>query len=161
MSILGKIVGQLENVGDGSSGGSSFGMNYINTPTFKIPYTGHYYGGVVIAKLAEDNKVYKFDIVAHVESNGLAYFSGFTFNKEVVILYAKTFNTICLAHFETRDDNRLLICLDGSGDKPLQLEGYTTITPEEVVQEEPATSNYNTIEFSKALVQRIEALESA
>ena len=162
MSILGKIVGQLES--GGSSGGSSLGLNYIKTERETVPPANNYGGGFVIAKLANDNKIYKFEIVAtpinYDSTQGSVVASGFTFNKEVFLLYAKEYNT-SLCRLERRGDNRLLLVMAGTGDITLQLEGYTTITQEEVVFEKPVADDYQKIPFSKSLASRIEALESA
>ena len=154
MSVLGKIVGQLES---GGSSGSS-GMNYINTETYTMPGAGTYEGGFVIAKLAEDNKIYKFEVRMTYKTDKVFLVCGFTFNKQVFLLYAKNNDGPNNTSLFTRDDNRLLITTNGPTE--VQLEGYTTITPEEVVFEEPWASGQTEINYEKCVATVVEELES-
>ena len=153
MSVLGKIVGQLES---GGSSGSS-GMNYINTETYTMPGAGTYEGGFVIAKLAEDNKIYKFEVRMTYKTDKVFLVCGFTFNKQVFLLYAKNNDGPNNTSLFTRDDNRLLITTNGPTE--VQLEGYTT-TPEEVVFEEPWASGQTEINYEKCVATVVEELES-
>ena len=166
MSILGKIVGQLENVGDGGSSGGSSGMNYINTEVYPVVKTGQYYTGIVIAKLAEDNKLYKFDVVITVDEPAgpkhyQAYAYGFTYNKQVFVMNFQRPESefACLFTKDNDTDNqRLLIGLGDTAGLTIQVEGYTTLTPEEVVYELPSTQSE--IKASTYLFNRLESLET-
>ena len=162
MSILGKIVGQLENVGDGSSGGASPGMNYIKTEIYPVVKTDQYPTGFVIANLAEDNKLYKFDVEMTVDNTSLSknykvYAYGFTYNKEVILLsYQKPSDGE--GYLFTKDDEKLLIGASSTQTMTIQLEGYTTLTQEEVVYEKPSTQSE--IKTSTYLFNRLDSLES-
>ena len=161
MSILGKIVGQLENVGDSSSVGGS-GMNYIKTERHQLDKAGTYSSGFVIAKSVEDNKLYKFDVEMTMESTSKTwtiYLSGFAYNQEVFILNYQTPSDASDAYGFIRGDK---IVLGGAttGERYIQIEGYTTLTQEEIVWETPESTGNQLIYESNALLSRIKTLES-
>ena len=163
MSILGKIVGQLESVGDGGSSGGSSGMNYIKTEKHKLVQNSYgYRSGFVIAKFAEDNKVYKFDVKMALERNSkpyTIYLSGFTYNKKVFILNYQIPSGLEDGHAFIRDDKIVLggYCLY---ETYIQIEGYTTLTQEEIVWEDAQTTGNDAIEESTSIFNCLESLES-
>ena len=164
MSILGKIVGQLESVGDGGSSGGSSGMNYIKTEKHKLVQNSYgYRSGFVIAKFAEDNKVYKFDVKMALEKNSkpyTIYLSGFACNQEVFILNYQIPSGASDAAGFIRGDK---IVLGGhtNYERYIQIEGYTTLTQEEIVWEKPETTGNQQIDETNTLLSRIKTLESA
>ena len=160
MSILGKIVGQLES---GGSGGGSLGMNYIKTERHQLDKAGTYSSGFVIAKSVEDNKLYKFDVEMTMESTSetwTIYLSGFAYNQEVFILNYQIPSGASDAYGFIRGDK---IVLGGAttGERYIQIEGYTTLTQEEIVWETPETTGNQLIDESNTLLSRIKSLESA
>ena len=166
MSILGKIVGQLE-------GGGSSGLNYIKVskaitqPTDELIYTGF-----PIAKMVEDGKIYKFDVVFKYDcstdssKSSQNVFSGFTFNNKAFVFVIETIPK------KTGQPSTSLYIANGllqimgepdTGTWEGTVEGYTTITQEEAQvlegQSADTDADISTFNISK-LESRIKALES-
>ena len=161
MSILGKIVGQLENVGDSSSGGGS-GMNYIKTERHQLDKAGTYSSGFVIAKSVEDNKLYKFDVEMTMESTSetwTIYLSGFAYNTELFIVNYQIPSGASDAAGFIRGD-KIVLGGNTNYERYIQIEGYTTLTQEEIVWEDSDTYVSQTITYNMHLFTRLESLES-
>ena len=154
-------MGQLES--GGSSGGASPGMNYIKTERHQLDKAGTYSSGFVIAKSVEDNKLYKFDVKMTMESTSdtyTIYLSGFACNQEVFILNYQKPSVASEAGAFIRGDK---IVLGGhtNYERYIQIEGYTTLTQEEIVWEKPETTGNQQIDETNTLLSRIKTLESA
>ena len=167
MSILGKIVGQLE-------GGGSSGLNYINvSKAITQPTEQNLLTGFPIAKMVEDGKIYKFDVVFKYDcktdssKSSRTVISGFTFNNKAFVFVLEPVPQ------KSGQPTVGLISVNGllqiggepdDGDWEGTVEGYTTITQEEaqVLEGQSADGAVDARPYMiSQLESRIAALEDA
>ena len=94
-----------------------------------------------------------------LSKNYKVYAYGFTYNKEVILLNLQKPED-GKGYLFTKDDEKLLIGTGSTQTMTIQLEGYTTLTQEEVVYEEPQATGTDNIDSSISLLNRLESLET-
>ena len=134
-----EVKNQINEITNGNST-NNCGMNWIHVEyEFQKGSGTGYTTGIAIAKLENDDKVYKFDVLVRDKylpdgSYNTVIISGFTYNSEVYLPYVNRVKTSTSSLILEKRDGLLGIVRDYPlYDGIMIVEGRTTITQEEAV----------------------------